>query len=318
MKNHTIITRLFVYVSFFIAFSFLTSCSKDEIEKKTDNKLQNSGNQQSKKLYPWEYETYNSYLSNYKEEYSNAKKSTVKWSYNGATGPEFWGNLSPDFVLCAEGTSQSPIDISSNCRTSNGYGDYFDDEDGLHFFYKKSTLNVLNNTHTIQFSPKPGSYVKLKGVRYNLAQFHVHASSEHTIDSRFSPLEIHFVHTNSENDKDLLVVGLLVERGRFNRRYNSFWKSSNFPKEGNSILEVTRLINLAHLLPRNKSRYNYSGSLTTPPCSEGVNWNVLTRKIRMSRNQIKAFTRLYSDNFRPVQETNDRDIVLVPDYFFYY
>ncbi len=227
----------------------------------------------------------------------------VSWNYDDK-GPAQWGGLSADFILCAEGLEQSPIDLIVSTIVKKG------DDTALTFDYKTdAVLQAINNTHTNEFAVDKGSFVTFNGKKFQLAQFHGHAKSEHEIDGEQSPLELHFVHVSDDNE--LLVVGVLIDEGEENTNYTSFWTSENFL--GTEAEKVDQLVSGTHdltkLFPQDSPLYQYDGSLTTPPCSEGVNWNVLTTKITMSAAQLALFTDIFDNNYRPVQSLNEREVI---------
>jgi len=231
----------------------------------------------------------------------------VKWNYSDK-GPSKWGELSADFILCAEGQKQSPIDLNPSTIVNKG------DATALVFNYKEDAVFLaLNNTHTNEFKVDKGSFVTFNGKQFQLAQFHGHAGSENTIAGVQSPLELHFVHVAA--DGELLVVGVLIDEGAENPNYASFWTEDNFLETEKEEVEdlVSGTHDLTKLFPLESPLYQFSGSLTTPPCSEGVNWNVLTQKITMSSAQIKLFTDIFDNNFRPIQELNDREVISTED-----
>ncbi len=279
----------------------ITSCDEERIEQVPSAPENEELVLHYDPLDRWGFEDHNAWNSS-RNPGARVADDKVSWSYSGNSGPVSWGSLSPEFINCAEGKRQSPIDISER----NSINAYWSKQNNLNFFYRNSPLKVVNNSHTIEFSPKQGNYLSLGYDFWNLAQFHVHAASEHTINGKQSPLEIHFVHTNVNNDKELLVVGLLVEEGAYNKDFGRFW--NNFPTKDFATSEIKQPVDLLSLLPDDKSTFRYSGSLTTPPCSEGVLWNVLTEKIEMSKEQIAVFTSLFANNYRPVQKLNGRNI----------
>ncbi len=230
----------------------------------------------------------------------NAK---VIWNYTDL-GPDVWATLSTDFEDCGKGTSQSPINLNKGDIIKRGQGT------GLTFDYKEeSVLVALNNTHTNEFKVEKGSFVTFNGKMFELAQFHGHAKSEHEIEGIQSPLELHFVHV--AEDGELLVVGVLIDEGEENENYSSFWIEENFLKTQKESVEreIEGKHDLSVLLPTDSNLYQYNGSLTTPPCSEGVNWNVFTEKITMSTAQLSLFTDIFDNNYRPVQNINQREVI---------
>lgn len=219
------------------------------------------------------------------------------WSYEGEGGPTQWGTIKQEFTVCKDGKAQSPIDINTT-KVKKGTSQ------PISFNYSDTALRVLNNGHTIQANIDGGSTITVGGVKYNLLQFHFHTPSEYAIDGKTTPLEVHLVHKT--DDGKLGVVGVLIEEGPANPTIQAIWEAIG--KETNKENKVAgRMINAAELLPDNKKGYyNLPGSLTTPPCSEGVNWMVMKDTITASPQQISAFQKLFKTNARPLQPLNDR------------
>lgn len=222
----------------------------------------------------------------------------VHWGYTGEAAPENWGELSPEFVLCAEGLGQSPIDIVDSQASA-------EDLPALSFNYQPIALNEINNGHTLQVNYSEGSFIEANGTRYDLLQFHFHAPSEHTLNGQNVAMEMHLVHRSAEGK--LAVVGVMINPGDVNHAYDLVW--DYMPANNGDTREVsTASINANDLLPAERSYYHYVGSLTTPPCSEGVEWYVLTTPVLLSEGQIASFKAIMNNNNRPVQALNDRSI----------
>ena len=222
----------------------------------------------------------------------------ISWGYSGDEGPAYWGGLSPDYSLCADGSAQSPIDI----RDAVG-ADLVD----IEFHYGETANKIFNNGHTIQVNIDPGSYIIYNGIRYDLLQFHFHAPSEHTIDGLAAALEIHFVHQDP-NSGNLAVVGILLSEGEGeNIAYAAVF--DHLPAEVGDPEATGDPLSLAALLPEARGYYTYQGSLTTPPCSEIVRWLLLDTPVELSADQIAAFTAIYENNARPVQPLGKRDLL---------
>jgi carbonic anhydrase len=216
------------------------------------------------------------------------------WTYDGESGPEHWGALSEDFKTCQSGAMQSPVDLKWSKSKPGG---------PVRFDYAASTLRVIDNGHTIQVNFAPGSRVNLRGQWFDLVQMHFHTASEHTIAGKAFPMELHFVHKNKAGK--LAVVGVMFKEGNANPWIEKIW--ANIPKEKNKETTVEAVaFNPENLLPPSKTYYHYMGSLTTPPCSEGVNWNVMNTPVEMSKEQIEKFRAIYANNARPVQALHGR------------
>lgn len=220
------------------------------------------------------------------------------WTYKGKGGPEQWGDLSPDFKACKLGSGQTPIDLAAP-RPGAG--------EPIAFDYQPAPLAVVNNGHTIQVNYAPGSTMSIGGKTYNLVQFHWHAPSEHTVDGKPFDMELHFVHKDAEGQ--LGVVGVLLRKGRASDALDSIW--AHMPKAVNAVKQVANVtVDAEALLPLSGGYYHYSGSLTTPPCSEGVQWFVLKQSMEVSAAQIDKFVKMVGHNARPVQPLNGRRIEL--------
>ena len=221
------------------------------------------------------------------------------WSYEGSRGPENWGRLSPAFRLCGLGTMQSPLDIADAVPARG---------DPIAFDYRPAPLNIVNNGHTVQVNYVPGSGIAVSGRRYELVQFHFHAPSEHSIAGRLAAMEMHLVHRNDAGR--LAVVGVLLEIGSENPALREIWAHMPEAKSPERTIDGV-LIDAGDLLPADTSYYRYMGSLTTPPCSEGVSWFVLAGYVTVSRSQLAEFTRRVGANNRPLQRRNHR-LLLAP------
>lgn len=221
---------------------------------------------------------------------------TPHWSYDGDTGPDHWGTMNETFSACSEGTAQSPIDIA---------GAEAQDGAAIMLHYQSATLNIVNNGHTVQVNHDAASSTMAPAGTFSLKQFHFHAPSEHTVDGRSFPAEVHLVH--QAEDGTLAVFGILIEEGEANEAYASVL--ANLPADAGEAHDVADVaIDPATLLPEDLAYYGYDGSLTTPPCSEGVKWHVLANPVQLSAEQIAAYTAIYSGNNRPVQPLNERTV----------
>jgi carbonic anhydrase len=225
------------------------------------------------------------------------------FGYTGASGPDHWGNLEPGFSACKLGTHQSPIDIKDPKEQA--------DLAPIRFDYKLSPLKIVNNGHTVRVDYEPGSSVTINGIALPLTQFHFHHRSETEIDGQQYDMELHLVHEDPAAGR-AAVVAILIKAGAENALLRDLL--SHMPQKiGEEVEKKKVVINAADFLPANQNYYAFDGSLTTPPCSEGVKWYVLKGTIEASASQIAAFAKLYPDNARPVQPLNGR-IVLESDF----
>lgn len=223
------------------------------------------------------------------------------WTYRGESGPDHWAGLNPAFATCNSGQAQSPIDLESRDAKPGKAGEFNID-------YEKGAVALVNNGHTVQANVSDDKdTVNFNGDTYRLEQFHFHSPSEHMTDGNRFPLEIHFV--NDDAHKRVLVVGVMVKLGAENESLAPVFrslppKSEKVPASAGAPIPV----DLASVLPKNHEAYVYRGSLTTPPCTEGVQWVVLAQPIQMSKEQIASFTKMFPDNHRPLQKINGREV----------
>ena len=215
------------------------------------------------------------------------------WGYNGAGGPDQWGLMKPEFSTCASGTRQSPIDIRSGVRV---------DLEPIQFDYRPTGFRVVDNGHTIQVNLDGGNSIEVQGRRFDLLQFHFHRPSEERIDGRQFDMVAHLVHKDPEGR--LAVVAVLLDRGSAHPLVQAVW--NNLPLEKGSEVVVRANLDMNHLLPADRRYFTYMGSLTTPPCSEGVLWMVMQQPVPIANDQINVFSRLYPMNARPIQQASGR------------
>jgi carbonic anhydrase len=219
----------------------------------------------------------------------------AQWGYGEDDGPRVWGELSPKYVLARTGQRQSPIDIARATPQQLP---------AIEFDYRSAPINLVYNGHTVQESEDGASRIEAAGKRWTLKQFHFHSPSEHTVDGEHFDMEMHLVHAAS--DGHLAVVGVLIREGAENPAFSPLWRY--LPTEENRAVRPEVTIDAETLLPESRGYYQYDGSFTTPPCTEGVRWMVLTTPVELSREQIQAFQAVIHGNNRPVQPLNDRDV----------
>ena len=233
----------------------------------------------------------------------------AEWGYEAENGPDVWGQLSPEYILCAEGRHQSPIDLVNATPAKL--------PPILYEYHAMTDLNIRNTGHTIEVAYPEGNWIEVDGTRYQLLQFHFHAPSEHTVAGKLFDMEMHLVHGSEEGN--LAVVGLLIEKGSHNFAFDPVW--AHLPAAPGETQHITVDVDPRFMLSANgqvediapsylDSCYRYDGSLTTPPCSEDVKWIVLTTPIEMSETQIAAFKAIIHDNNRPVQPLNGRKLLV--------
>ena len=218
------------------------------------------------------------------------------WTYEGKEGPDKWGSLGAANKVCAVGAQQSPIDIVASTKA---------DLPWLDIAWGATVDTIVNNGHTIQVNAGEGSALTVGGEKFKLVQFHFHRPSEHLINGKSSPMEVHFVHATAAGA--LGVVGVLMTAGKANAAFAKI--VATMPAKAGPPVKADSAIDPNGLLPAGRSYFNYAGSLTTPPCAETVAWMLLTDSIEVAEADIAAFGKLYAMNARPPQKINRRFVL---------
>jgi len=222
----------------------------------------------------------------------------VHWSYEGENGPQNWAKLKPEFNLCAIGKRQSPIAIRDDFTLLGP-------AEPIRFNYTPSRGSVVNNGHTIQVDLEGENNITVRGSTYKLLQFHFHTPSEEMINSKRYSMVAHLVHKNDVGQ--LAVVAVLMEVGEPNPMIETVW--TYLPLDTSDRVRIPEgQIDMNQLLPADQRYYQFIGSLTTPPCTEGVLWMVIKQPLRISAAQFRVFTQLFPLNARPVQPLNARPV----------
>jgi len=228
---------------------------------------------------------------------ANAAEKT-HWGYTGHGAPAHWGDLSENYALCKTGKHQSPVNLSGTVKANL---------DAITFSYRPSPLQVVNNGHTIQVNYQKGSFITVDGRDFALLQFHFHSPSENRINGNAFPMEAHFVHADKEGN--LAVVAVMLTSGKVHATLDDVWK--HMPASaGGKASPAGAEINAMDLLPDDKRYYRFSGSLTTPPCTEGVRWFVMKAPAMVSGKQADQFRSTMGQHTnRPVQPVNARVVL---------
>ena len=216
------------------------------------------------------------------------------WSYSGEGAPAKWAQLNPDFSLCRLGKQQSPVDIQAE---TSGKPSPID------FGYTASDAEVVNNGHTVQINLQNAGGFKLDGTEFKLVQFHFHTPSEEKIRGVAYPMVAHLVHKSAAGN--LAVVAVLFEVGDENQALKEVFAS--LPANGQTT-HLDKAFNISAVLPAYKDYFKFMGSLTTPPCTENVQWQILKQRVEISKEQLDAFQKLYKMNARPTQPLNARKV----------
>lgn len=217
------------------------------------------------------------------------------WSYEGETGPANWGKINPAWAKCGSGNRQSPIDIRDGMKV---------ELEQISFDYHPSTFNVTDNGHTVQVMVGSGNFLTVQNRMYELIQFHFHRPSEERINGKGYEMVVHLVHKDGEGR--IAMLALLLERGKPQPAIQTVW--NNLPLEKLETLAPSVVLDPMELLPARRDYFTFMGSMTTPPCQEGVLWLVMKEPIQASPAQMALFSRLYPLNSRPIQPSSGRII----------
>jgi len=232
-----------------------------------------------------------------KDSHAKAGAHDVHWTYEGKEGPENWGKLKPEFAACDTGRNQSPINIDATIDATLK---------PLKGIQKYTAKDIVNNGHTVQASFKEGNMLIVDDMNFKMKQVHFHAPSENTIQGKPFPLEAHFVHADAKGN--LTVIGVMFKEGKANAGLEKLW--AQMPNEVSEPILLKTKVSANEMIPENRDYYRFSGSLTTPPCSEGVRWIIMKTPMTASKEQIEAFKKaVHHHNNRPVQPLNGRVVV---------
>ncbi|ENF1919438.1 carbonic anhydrase family protein [Klebsiella michiganensis] len=221
------------------------------------------------------------------------------WSYEGEGSPEHWGALNEEYKTCQNGMNQSPINIDTTFKTHLS---------PLDTHYIDGPITLINNGHTIQagLKTKTADTVTIDGTPFTLQQFHFHAPSENTVHGKHYAMEMHLVHKSAQGA--VAVVAVMFDQGAENSELNKLW--ATMPEKADQTAKIVTQMDLNALLPADKTYWRFSGSLTTPPCSEGVTWIVLKHPLTLSSAQLAKFSHaMHHDNNRPIQPLNGRVVI---------
>ena len=240
---------------------------------------------------------------------SHGEVHVVHWGYDADDGPDVWGSMDSEWALCAEGLEQSPIDLANAAPIELPAVEIDTPSDQeVEVLNQEGVIDALDNGHTIQINTKSAESMSIGDKTYALVQFHFHAPSEHTVGGEHFPMEMHFVH--QADDGALAVVGVLIEEGVENPSIAPLWAQLTEAPGTQATVQIPPEF-AEHVFSGDATGvYHYGGSLTTPPCSEGVNWYVRRTPTQLSKDQIAAFTAYYDHNNRPVQALGERTLYL--------
>jgi carbonic anhydrase len=227
-----------------------------------------------------------------------AAQTSTPWDYEGKRGALAWGRLDPAFRACSQGREQSPIDIRG-AHLNKAL-------QPIEFHYIAGVVTLENNGHTIEVHVNPGSYIMVGGVRYELVQFQFHHPGEETVKGKLSDMDIQLVHKSADGKLVIMAVRLVEDAGKPNAVLATLWP--HLPRTAGASEKVTEMVNAGGLLPADRGYWTYTGSLTTPPCTEGVRWFIFEQELTLSRDQLRTFAAIFKVNTRPLQDPHGRRI----------
>ena len=229
---------------------------------------------------------------------ASAQTNPAPWSYQGKTGPVNWGRLDPAYRACSEGHAQSPVDIR---------GAHLNKKlPPIEFHYMGGAVSLENTGNTVRVDVHPGSYIVYDGVRYDLQQFHFHHPSEEAVKGKLTDMVVHLVHQSADGKTAVVAVRFSMDRGDPNPLLAALWPS--LPQKTGEKAKIDDMMDPGGFLPADRGYWTYVGSLTAPPCTEGVRWLVFEDVLSLSRSQVRAFTTIFPLNSRPLQDLHGRRI----------
>ncbi|MGO9336489.1 MAG: carbonic anhydrase [Terracidiphilus sp.] len=221
------------------------------------------------------------------------------WDYEGKRGALTWGKLDPAYKACSQGHEQSPVDIRG-ARLNKAL-------QPIEFHYISGPVTLENNGHTVIVHVDPGSYIVANGVRYDLVQFHFHHPAEEAVKGKLTDMDVHLVHKSADGKQAVVAIRMSEDRTTpANAVLSELWPS--LPTKTGQTGKVSDMVNPAGLLPPDRGYWTYMGSLTVPPCTEGVRWFIFEQEVTLSRDQLRAFGDLFKVNSRPLQDLHGRRI----------
>jgi len=227
---------------------------------------------------------------------AQAAAQTAPWEYQGKRGELTWGKLDPAYQVCSKGREQSPIDIRGAHLNKN--------LPPIEFHYIAGSMTLTNTGHTVQVTAPAGSYIVVGGTRYDLVQFHFHHPGEEAVKGKLPDMDLHLVHKSA--DGKFVVVAVRLNEGNANAVLAALWE--HLPKTVGATDKVTESMSPAGLLPTDRGYWTYQGSLSAPPCTEGVRWFIFEQEVEVSRDQLRSFAALYKVNSRLLQAPHGRKI----------
>ena len=225
-------------------------------------------------------------------------QSAAPWDYAGKHGPLGWGKLDPAYRACSQGHEQSPIDLRGAHLNKT--------LEPIQFHYISGPVTLENDGHTIVAKVNSGSYIVADGVRYELVEFDFHHPSEEAVQGKLTDMDVHMLHKSADGKFAAIAVRMSEDRDSPNAVLAMLWP--HIPKTPMTSEKVPDMVNVGGFLPTDRGYWTYTGSLTAPPCTEGVRWFVFEEAVTVNREQLRSFTALFRMNSRPLQDTHGRRI----------
>lgn len=229
---------------------------------------------------------------------SASAQKADSWNYFGKTGPLGWGKLDSSYKACSNGREQSPLDIHGTHLNK--------DLKPIEFHYLTGYETIENNGRTIVVHVNPGSYIVAGGTRYNLVQYEFRTPSEETVKGRYTDMGVQFLHKSADGQQAIISVRLAENQDAPNALLATLF--AELPRKAGDTVKIKDMVNPGGLLPPDRAYWTYMGSLTTPPCTEGVRWFVMQQPLTLSRTQLRSYSSLFRMNTRPLQDANGRQI----------
>jgi len=227
-----------------------------------------------------------------------AAQTNTPWDYEGKRGALNWGKLDPNFRACSKGREQAPLDIRG-AHLNKAL-------QPIEFHYISGAVKLENDGHTVAVHVDPGSYMVAGGVRYELIQFDFHHPSEEAVKGKFTDMDVQLLHRSNDGRLAIVTVRLIEDVSSSNAVLAMLWP--HLPRKAGASEKVQEMVNAAGFLPVDRGYWTYMGSLSTPPCTEGVRWFVFVQELSVSRAQLRAFVALFRMNTRGLQDTHGRRI----------
>jgi carbonic anhydrase len=229
---------------------------------------------------------------------AGAGAQNAPWSYLGKNGPLNWGRLDPAYRACSQGHEQAPIDIRG-AHLNKGLAP-------LEFHYITGAVTVENTGNLIVVHVNPGSTMTADGVKYELQELTFHRPSETAVKGKLTDMDVEMLHKSADGKMAIVEVRFVMDRDQPNAVMAALWP--HLPPRAGAQEKLAEPVNAGGFLPGDRGYWTFMGSLTTPPCTEGVRWFVMEQNLSLSREQVRQFSGMFRMSSRPLQDTHGRKI----------